>query len=44
MSIDFRQSFSIHPDTPRVKEIKSLNDFINEYPDEELIPNLIMLN
>lgn len=43
MSVDFTTSFSIRPDTARVSEIKFLNDFIEEYPDEELTPNLIKL-
>lgn len=44
MSVDFSQSFSIAPESARVKSIRALAGFINEYPDEELTPNLLRLN
>lgn len=44
MSVDFSYSFSIPPTTARVKSICALAGFINEYPDEELTPNLLKLN
>ena len=43
MSVDFTSSFSIKPDTSRVSEIKIFSEFIEEYPDEELTPNLTRL-
>lgn len=44
MNIDFTASFSIRPDTARVADIHVLREFIDEYPDEELRPNLLLLS
>ncbi len=40
----FERLFSNRPDSERISHIKDLGEFINEYPGEELLPNLFILH